>query len=538
MKKKIKARDKQSPVITDAWVLGIGTASLASAYYLVRDGKIPAHRVHILDAHESEQQILHVKGDSYKGYDQFAGCLPLPIGAPLKQFLGSIPSIDSPDRTVQDEIRTKKGQTHLEASGDTRFLVHTDRRFHDIPTNSLGLGIKNRLDLISFILKGEKRLGRDQIKDFLPSLFFQSTFWAIWSAQFGFQPWHSATEFRRTLLEYLEKFHSLNIVTCLDITGYYQYESIFLPIYAYLRSLGVDFQFDTKVTNVTLATRDGHQVISRLDMIQRGFQRCENFEPSTVVFIEPGSTVTGSAIGTDSCPPVWYSLHAEEELDEKWALWLELACKSTKFGNPYNFCTRQNESILESFTVTTKDLGFFEHLRCLSKDLSNAGAFFILRESRWRLNICVPDQPVFSNQPEDVRVIWGFALFPHCKGDCVHKSMLQCSGAEIMAELLYHLGLPNILIQHTITVPRVMPRMTSLLLAHSVHDRPLVSPLSTSNIGLVGPFVDIPRYSCVDMSYGVRTAQMAVSQLMDLNSQQRTQAAPLVSSVLRILFWK
>ncbi|KAJ6027941.1 hypothetical protein N7540_003517 [Penicillium herquei] len=233
------ARDKQSPVITDAWVLGIGTASLASAYYLVRDGKIPAHRVHILDAHESEQQILHVKGDSYKGYDQFAGCLPLPIGAPLKQFLGSIPSIDSPDRTVQDEIRTKKEQTHLEASGDTRFL--------------------NRLDLISFILKGEKRLGRDQIKDFLPSLFFQSTFWAIWSAQFGFQSWHSATEFRRTLLEYLEKFYSLNIVTCLDITGYYQYESIFLPIYAYLRSLGVDFQFDTKVTKVTLATRDGHK---------------------------------------------------------------------------------------------------------------------------------------------------------------------------------------------------------------------------------------------------------------------------------------
>jgi oleate hydratase len=181
---KIKSRDKKSPVITDAWILGIGTASLASAYYLVRDGKVPAHRVHILDAHESEEQILHAKGDPYKGYDQFAGCLPLPIGAPLKQLLGSIHSIDSPDRTALDEIRTKKGQTHLKASGGTRFLVHKDCRFHDIHTNSLGLGIKHRLDLISFILKGEKRLGRNQIKDFLPSLFFQSTFWAIWSAQY------------------------------------------------------------------------------------------------------------------------------------------------------------------------------------------------------------------------------------------------------------------------------------------------------------------------------------------------------------------
>jgi oleate hydratase len=166
MKKKITSRDKQSPVTTEAWVVGIGTASLASAYYLVRDGKIPAHRVHILDAHESEEQILHAKGDPYKGYDHFAGCLPLPIGAPLKQLLGSIPSIDSPDRTVLDEIRTTEGQTHLKASGNTRFLVQTDRRFRDISTNSLSLGIKNRLDLISFILKGEKRLGRNQIKRF------------------------------------------------------------------------------------------------------------------------------------------------------------------------------------------------------------------------------------------------------------------------------------------------------------------------------------------------------------------------------------
>jgi oleate hydratase len=287
-----------------------------------------------------------------------------------------------------------------------------------------------------------------------------------------------------------------------------------------------------------ITTSDSHQVISGLDIIQHGFQRRETFGPSAVFLIEPGSTVTGSAIGTDSRPPVWHSLHADEELDEKWALWLELACKSTKFGNPYNFCTRQNESILESFTVTTKDLAFFEHLRCLSRDISNAGAFLILRESRWSLSVCVPDQPVFSNQPRDVRVIWGFSLVPQRKGDCVQKSMLQCSGAEIMAELLYHLNLPNTLIQNTITIPRVMPRMRSLLLAHSVHDRPLVIPQSTSNIGLVGPFVDIPRYSCVDMSYGVCTAQIAVSQLIDLNLQQSTHRAPFVSSMLRILFWK
>jgi oleate hydratase len=82
---------------------------------------------------------------------------------------------------------------------------------------------------------------------------------------------------------------------------------------------------------------------------------------------------------------------------------------------------------LESFTVTTKDIEFFDQLESLSECTSQASAIF----------------PVFPQQPQDVRVLWGFALFPENEGDHVKKNMLFCSGAYVMSEILYHLDLPR-----------------------------------------------------------------------------------------------
>lgn len=178
------AENKRSPEETEAWILGSGTSSLASALYIIKNGKVPANKVHILDSHGSVGQILHQVGNPSCGYDQFAGCLPVPIGAPLKELLDFIPSVTVRGRSVLDEIQsaevTRKSETK---TGGTSFLVQKDHTFQNIPTHSLNLSIKHRLALVKLMLKGERRLGRGQIKDFLPSSFFQSTFWAIWSAQ-------------------------------------------------------------------------------------------------------------------------------------------------------------------------------------------------------------------------------------------------------------------------------------------------------------------------------------------------------------------
>jgi oleate hydratase len=325
----------------------------------------------------------------------------------------------------------------------------------------------------------------------------------------------------------------------MDITGHYQNESIFRPIYLYLYNLGVDFLFDTKVTDIVVtAARDGRQRVSRLSLIANGFQITKEIDTQDIVIMMLGSTVSGSSSGTNSHHPVSKPIEPADELDENWALWLELETNQLTFGNPYNFCTRLNESILASFTITTADSSLWEFLVSIA-DHSAAGTMIMLQESNWKLRLCIPTQPVFSQQPRDTYVIWGFMLFPRRKGNYVQKLMEQCSGAEILTEVLGHLGYPT-LVHHTMTIPRLMPRMTSMLLVRSMTDRPEIVPANSLNFGFIGQFVEIPRYSSVDISYGIRTAQVATSRLMGIplpkNAHDDLASTPM--NLLRLFYWK
>lgn len=357
--------------------------------------------------------------------------------------------------------------------------------------------------------------------------------------RFGFQPWHSAIEFRRALRQYLKQYPYLSILKCLDITGYYQNEYVFRPIYLYLHNLGVEFLFDTKVTDIIVtAVQDGRQKVSKLNLLASGFQITKDIDTQDIVIIMLGSTVSGSSIGTNSHHPVSKRIEPTDELDENWALWLELETNQLTFGNPYNFCTRQNESTLASFTITTADSSLWEFLISIA-DHGDAGTMIMLPESNWKLRLCVPTQPVFSQQPSDTYVIWGFMLFPKRKGNHVKKLMEQCSGTEILTEVLGHLEYPS-LVHHTMTIPRLMPRMTSMLLVRSMTDRPETVPAKSLNFGFVGQFVEIPRYSSVDISYGIRTAQITTSRLMGipLPDNAHDDSGSMSMNLLRLFSWR
>ncbi|KAJ5814506.1 hypothetical protein N7474_006283 [Penicillium riverlandense] len=533
----IRGQYKRSPDKTEAWILGSGTASLASALYLVQFAKVPASKVHVLDSHISMGQVLHNSGDPTNGYDQFAACLPVPVGTPLAELLALVPSVSGLGHTVWDDIKSAETRRVKQRNSRTRFLVQKNDALNDIHTNSLHLSVQHRLELIMLVLRGEKRLGRAQIQDFLPPSFFQSTFWTIWTAQFGFQPWHSAIEFRRALRQHIDGFHSLSLLSCLDLTGYYQNESIYLPTFLHLERLGVDFHFDTKITNIETTIKDGQETVSQLDMIQNGFKMQQTISRDDVVIMTLGSTVSGVTRGTNDRPPGRHSLEPHDELDESWSLWLEIGSRSDVFGNPYNFCTRESESLLESFTITTADPSLIEYVDLHAHNVTEAGTFISFQESSWKLSCCIPTQPVFSQQPKTIRIFWGFALLPKRPGNYVKKPMYDCSGAEITKEVLGHLHFSSPTLR-TMTIPRVMPRMSAMLLIRSLGDRPPVIPQNISNLGLVGQFAEIPHFSCVDTSYSVRTAQVAVSQLMGIDVQYVKEKKPSILDLLRSLLWK
>jgi oleate hydratase len=90
---------------------------------------------------------------------------------------------------------------------------------------------------------------------------------------------------------------------------------------------------------------------------------------------------------------------AGNDLDENWSLWLNLRMQHPKLGDPYNFCTSVTESRLETFTVTLKDANFFNRFVQLTCDEPGIGSFVYLKDSSWKISVCIPRQPFFTYHP-------------------------------------------------------------------------------------------------------------------------------------------
>ena len=168
----------------EVWIVGSGTAALASALYLIKHTQVQPSKVHVLDIHASLEEALHKEGNASSGYDQFAGCLPVPGGTPMKELLSMVPSTESPGQSLLQEIETaEKSRLSASGNGGTSFLVQVNGYSEQLPIKSLNLGVRNRMALVRFLLRREKSLAKRPIEKFFPKRFFESVFWAVWSAQ-------------------------------------------------------------------------------------------------------------------------------------------------------------------------------------------------------------------------------------------------------------------------------------------------------------------------------------------------------------------
>ncbi|MHC5730594.1 MAG: oleate hydratase, partial [Nostoc sp.] len=122
-----------------------------------------------------------------------------------------------------------------------------------------------------------------------------------------------------------------------------------------------------------------------------------------------------------------------------WTLWEKLAGESPDFGNPAVFNSSIAESLWESFTVTLKNPAFFDKIAKFSGNQPGTGGLITFKDSIWLMSIVLAYQPHFINQPADVQVFWGYALFGDRVGNFVPKPMSECNGEEILRELCGHL---------------------------------------------------------------------------------------------------
>jgi oleate hydratase len=277
---------------------------------------------------------------------------------------------------------------------------------------------------------------------------------------------------------------------------------------------------DVKVTALTYASpgQAEHITVQDIHMVEAGWTGVIHVHDQDIVLITLGSMTSSSTLGTNETPP---PVHPSHSNDGSWELWKSLAHDSPHFGNPNNFCDRVPESHWESFTITLKSPELFNSLTAFTRNKPGTGALTTFSDSNWLMSIVVPHQPHFISQPPDVQVLWGYGLFPAREGNFVHKPMRECSGEEIFAELLGHLGFPQ-KAYSSITIPCSMPYITSQFLTRGSGDRPEVIPKGSTNLAFIGQFVEIPQDVVFTVEYSVRSAMMAVCGLMGLKKQPRS----------------
>jgi oleate hydratase len=164
----------------------------------------------------------------------------------------------------------------------------------------------------------------------------------------------------------------------------------------------------------------------------------------------------------------------------------------------------------EASLVGALDIGF----------VPGEGGLITFARSNWLASIAIPHQPHFIGQPTAVSVCWGYGLTVDAPGNFVKKPMTQCSGSEIMTEILGHLGMieqaPAIL-AGAICIPCMMPFITSQFMPRRAGDRPQILPAGYRRLALLGQYCELPDDVVFTVEYSVRSAQTAVYALLDLS---------------------
>src|SRR6202041_94491 len=103
----------------------------------------------------------------------------------------------------------------------------------------------------------------------------------------------------------------------------------------------------------------------------------------------------------------------------------------------------------------------------------------------------------------------GYGLYPERKGNYIQKPMYECTGREILTELLQHLRFEKTvaaIMKTSICIPCNMPYVNNIWLPRRSGDRPPVVPEGVTNLGLLGQYVELERDIAFTFEYSTRTA--------------------------------
>jgi oleate hydratase len=131
-------------------------------------------------------------------------------------LLSFIPALSDPNKTVKEEMFDFNQK--ITSSSKSRLVAHGEK----VDVSSPGFSLRDRIDLIKLLALPEDAIGTRRIEDYFAPSFFTTNFWFMWCTTFAFQPWHSAIEFKRYLLRFVQEFPRINTLAGVRRTPYNQ----------------------------------------------------------------------------------------------------------------------------------------------------------------------------------------------------------------------------------------------------------------------------------------------------------------------------
>ncbi|MEV6065059.1 oleate hydratase [Nocardia sp. NPDC052001] len=500
-----------------AWFVGSGLASLSGAAFLIRDGQLPGDKITILEELKLPGGALDGIRKPKKGFVIRGGREMENHFECLWDLYRTIPSMEIDGASVLDEF-------YWLNKDDPNFSLQraTVERGQDAHTDGLfTLNDKAQKEIVKVFLATREEMEDKRIDEVFSKDFLQSNFWLYWRTMFAFEEWHSALEMKLYLHRFIHHIGGLPDFSALKFTKYNQYESLVLPLYQWLLDQGVNFKFDTTVTDVDFDLSGKRKQATRIHWVSEGVEGGVDLSENDLLLMTIGSLTENSDEGDQDTPAKLNTGPAPA-----WDLWRTLAAKDPAFGRPEVFAGDIEKTKWESATVTTLDQRIPEYIQkiCKRDPFSGkvvTGGIVTAKDSSWLLSWTVNRQPHFKQQPKDQIVVWVYSLFADVPGDYVKKTMQECTGEEITQEWLYHMGvpvadIPDLAANAATCVPCMMPYVTAFFMPRKAGDRPNVVPDGSVNFAFIGQFSETSRDCIFTTEYSVRTGMEAAYQLLNI----------------------
>lgn len=516
------------------YIVGGGLAGLSAAMYAIQDGKIQGNNIHIYEELNIMGGALDSKGGTGKAPYGARGARLVNHKAHAAYFemLKRIPSMADQDemekikndpvalknykvkKNLNDELEEFSASHQLNSI--TRLVGREQRIINHF---DFALPLKDRYDLIMLLLRSEDNFHNKRIDEYFRPSFFQTNFWYMFAAVFGFEKWHSLTEARRYLRNY---FHDLDTIADLRKSGwntpYNTYESVVVPTVRWLKTQGVNFHYGCKVTDLDFKPSAGNEkTVQKIHYINNGENKEIVVNTNDFVFVSIGSKTADSSEGSMTRPPVTI----RNKKDGAWTLWESIVKKQPDCGNPAKITGNIDHSKFVVFNITSKGRLLEDLIMKFTKnERFGEQHMVIFTESPWNLIMHLPWQPFVKNQDKDTTIFMAYALYGDNKGDYIKKAMGDCTGEELITEMCYQFGfmkeLPRIL-KSTQCVPYMLPYVTSMFLPRDQDDRPAVVPQGSTNLSFIGEYTEMPDESVFMVSYSCKTAQTGVYKLLHVD---------------------